>query len=87
MDAETEMSQILESSDKDLKASVIFKKCFRKLLQILLKQMKKEKMSAMGVLGLQSWCLLLSCIYKLHRYQGYNSLNFLAAEPSPLFLI
>lgn len=54
MDAETEMSQILESSDKDLKASVIFKKCFRKLLQILLKQMKKEKMSAMGVLGLQS---------------------------------
>lgn len=65
MATETQMSQILESTDKDFKASVIKKKCFRKLLQILLNE--KKKMSAMGVCRPSVLILLLSCTCKLHR--------------------
>ena len=44
IDSNTKNNQILELSDKNFKATII--KCFNKLLQILLEQMKRQTISA-----------------------------------------
>ena len=44
IDAKLKMSEMLELSDEELKATII--QCFNKQLQTHLKQMKKEKVSA-----------------------------------------
>lgn len=44
IDSNTKNNQILELSNQNFKATII--KCFNKLLQILLEQMKRQKISA-----------------------------------------